>query len=67
MEVKKIEEFKKGDIVRLVKKDGSMQKRTYIYTGYCRFAKGYCLDAWDDISVQKVVKKGTLATDDFIF
>lgn len=67
MKVKKIEKFKKGDIVRLVKKDGSMQKRTYIYTGYSRVLKGYCLEAWDDISFEKVVKKGTLATDDFIF
>lgn len=67
MEITTIEKLKKGDYFKTINSKGEPSKSVYVCEGYCRIAKGYVYTRFDDICADRVAKKGTQVTNDFIF
>ncbi len=62
-----VKKFKKGEYIRLVKKDGTLQSKVYVRGDYCREDKKYSIYEFNDICKERFVKGSTLASNDFEF
>ena len=67
MEITTIEKLKKGDYFKRINSKGEPSKTVYVYEGYCRINRGYVYTRFDDFCADRVAKKGTKVTTDFIF
>tara|TARA_R110001632_G_scaffold229359_1_gene365397 strand:+ start:198 stop:467 length:270 start_codon:yes stop_codon:yes gene_type:complete len=65
-QIVKIEEVKKGDFFKRLRK-GEPSSKVYAKGGFDRFEKKYIGEDWDDISREIYLKKGTLVAVGFDF
>lgn len=67
METITINNLKKGDYFKIVKKYGGLSKKVYVYNGYSRELKKYAYSDFCDISSEFYCNKNKVVSTDFIF
>jgi hypothetical protein len=66
MQITNISKTKKGDLVRLIRRNEACQ-RVWIRGDYYRPEKAYVLQAWDDVGRYMMAKGSRLVATDFEF